>query len=123
MDETDDPRVRTGRLDWGDVGELARSLPAKYNLVVPKTAVPEPPPYPTTRLGRPYGCQRQYRDGRARENLHIKEYDDRWVVHVDAFHPGKHVVRHLLVDRGYDRFVHLRQWMPHLVPPAVPADA
>lgn len=110
------------RLGWDVVEDLARSLPAKHNLVVPRSAVPHPPPFSRTRLGRRYGARRQYRGDQARDNLHVKEYDDRWVVHVDAFHPGKHVVRHLLVDHGFDRFVDLREWLPHLVPgPARPA--
>lgn len=47
-----------------------------------------------TMLGDPEGARRQYRYG----NLHIREYDDKYVVHVDKFDPRKEPVKHLLFD-------------------------
>lgn len=123
MHETEETRQESKGLAWDAVDELARSLPAKHNLVIPKSAVAGPPPFSTTRLGRPYGCRRQYRCNRARQNLHVKEYDDRWVVHVDAYNPAKHAIRHLLLDHGFDRFVELARWRPHLVPQGSAAES
>ncbi len=47
-----------------------------------------------TILGDPEGSRKQYRYG----NLHIREYDDKYVVHVDRFDPRKEPIRHLVYD-------------------------
>jgi len=47
-----------------------------------------------TMLGDPEGARKQYRYG----NLHIREYDDKYVVHVDKFDPRKEPIKHLLFD-------------------------
>jgi hypothetical protein len=47
-----------------------------------------------TRLGERRGAKKQYRYG----NLHIREYDDKYVVHVDRVDPRKDPLGHLLKD-------------------------
>lgn len=47
-----------------------------------------------TVLGDPRGGRRQYRYG----NLHIREYDDKFLVHTDAVDPRKDPIGHLLHD-------------------------
>lgn len=47
-----------------------------------------------TLLGDPMGARKQYRYG----NLHIREYDDRYVVHVDRVDPRKDPLMHVLLD-------------------------
>jgi len=47
-----------------------------------------------TRLGERRGAKKQYRYG----NLHIREYDDKYVVHVDKIDPRKDPLGHLLKD-------------------------
>ncbi len=47
-----------------------------------------------TRLGERRGAKKQYRYG----NLHIREYDDKYVVHVDKVDPRKDPLGHLLKD-------------------------
>lgn len=47
-----------------------------------------------TSLGEKRGAKKQYRYG----NLHIREYDDRYVVHMDKVDPRKNPLGHLLKD-------------------------
>ena len=47
-----------------------------------------------TRLGERRGAKKQYRYG----NLHIREYDDKYIVHVDKVDPRKDPLGHLMKD-------------------------
>ena len=47
-----------------------------------------------TILGKRNGARRQYRYG----NLHIREYDDRFLVHTDRVDPRKDPMGHLVCD-------------------------
>jgi hypothetical protein len=47
-----------------------------------------------TSLGHKNGATKQYRYG----NLHIREYDDKFLVHMDKVDPLKNPLGHLLVD-------------------------
>ena len=47
-----------------------------------------------TRLGQKNGAKRQFRYG----NLHIREYDDKFLVHTDKVDPRKDPIGHLVCD-------------------------
>ena len=47
-----------------------------------------------TILGQKNGAQKQYRYG----NLHIREYDDKFLVHTDRIDPRKDPIGHLVYD-------------------------
>ena len=47
-----------------------------------------------TTLGQKNGANKQYRYG----NLHIREYDDKYLVHMDKVDPRKDPLGHLAVD-------------------------
>lgn len=47
-----------------------------------------------TSLGQKNGAKKQYRYG----NLHIREHDDKYLVHVDKADPRKNPLAHLLFD-------------------------
>jgi hypothetical protein len=47
-----------------------------------------------TKLGQKNGAKRQYRYG----NLHIREHDDKYLVHMDRIDPRKSPLGHLLLD-------------------------
>lgn len=47
-----------------------------------------------TTLGQKKGAKKQYRYG----NLHIREHDDKYLVHVDKIDPRKNPLGHLLFD-------------------------
>lgn len=47
-----------------------------------------------TLLGHKNGASRQYRYG----NLHIREYDDKYLVHMDKVDPRKNPLEHLIFD-------------------------
>ncbi|HLE46685.1 MAG TPA: hypothetical protein VI818_00175 [Candidatus Thermoplasmatota archaeon] len=101
------------QLGWPEIEAIVRELPARHNLVIPKSVTPEPPPHKTSPFGRKRGALRQFRDARPRDTLHIKEFPDRWIVHVDLWNPHHHMVRHIAIDRGYTRFIHLLHWLEH----------
>jgi hypothetical protein len=104
--------------DWQHVERLVlEHLPAKTNLVIPKSSLSARPPHRSSRMGRSRGALKQFRDERAHRSLHIKEYEDHWVVHADVWNPKRHPIRHLWVDHGYSEFLHLA----HLVPMPAPA--
>ena len=47
-----------------------------------------------TKLGNKMGAKKQYRYG----NLHIREYDDKYTVHMDKYDPRSDPIRHLVWD-------------------------
>jgi len=47
-----------------------------------------------TKLGQKNGADKQYRYG----NLHIREYDNKYLVHMDEIDPRKDPIGHLVVD-------------------------
>ena len=47
-----------------------------------------------TKLGQKNGAKRQYRYG----NLHIREHDDKYLVHMDRIDPRKSPLGHLILD-------------------------
>ena len=47
-----------------------------------------------TRLGDKKGAKKQYRYG----NLHIREYDNKYTVHMDKYDPRSDPIRHLVWD-------------------------
>lgn len=47
-----------------------------------------------TVLGQKNGARRQYRYG----NLHIREYDDKFLVHTDRVDPRRNPIGHLVID-------------------------
>ena len=105
--------VASNPMDWAQIESIVRDMPARHNLVIPKSVTPHAPPLRTSRLGRKRRAIRQFRDNRCRDSLHIKEYKDRWIVHVDLWNPHHHTIRHLAVDRGYTRFIHLLHWLEY----------
>ena len=47
-----------------------------------------------TSLGQKNGAKKQYRYG----NLHIREYDDKFLVHMDKVDPRENPLKHLVLD-------------------------
>ena len=47
-----------------------------------------------TKLGQKNGAHRQYRYG----NVHIREHDDKYLVHIDRIDPRKSPLGHLVLD-------------------------
>ena len=47
-----------------------------------------------TKLGQKNGANKQYRYG----NLHIREYDDKYLIHMDKIDPRKNPLGHLVFD-------------------------
>jgi len=62
-------------------------------IIIPKSVRPIIS-YEETFLGNKKGANKQFRYGK----LHIREYDDHYVVHMDKVDPSKDPVGHLLID-------------------------
>ncbi len=62
-------------------------------IIIPKSVRPVIN-YQETFLGNKKGANKQFRYGK----LHIREYDDHYVVHMDKVDPRKDPVGHLLID-------------------------
>jgi hypothetical protein len=62
-------------------------------IIIPKSVRPIIS-YEETFLGNKKGANKQFRYGK----LHIREYDDHYVVHMDKVDPRKDPVGHLLID-------------------------
>lgn len=63
------------------------------NIVVPRAVRPIMDINQTV-LGSKKGAKRQYRQG----NLHIRDYDTHYTVHMDRFDPRSSPLNHLLID-------------------------
>jgi hypothetical protein len=63
------------------------------NIIVPKSVRPVID-LEETAIGSKKGAKKQYRYG----NLHIREYDDHYAVHMDRVDPLQNPLGHLLVD-------------------------
>ena len=63
------------------------------NIIVPKSVRPIID-YEKTSLGNKKNSKNQYRYG----NLHVREYEDNYTVHLDKVDPRKNPIGHLLID-------------------------
>ena len=63
------------------------------NIIVPKSVRPIID-YKKTSLGNKKNSKNQYRYG----NLHVREYEDNYTVHLDKVDPRKNPIGHLLID-------------------------
>ncbi|MEM0146762.1 MAG: hypothetical protein QXH39_06285 [Conexivisphaerales archaeon] len=65
-------------------------------LVIDKSVMLNPPPWvEKTIIGFPMGSISQYR---GKNGLHIREYEDRFELHIDAFDPRYHPFLHLALE-------------------------
>jgi hypothetical protein len=55
-----------------------------------------PEDYRETKLGDPRGARKQYRSNHG--NVHVREHDDDFTIHVDREDPRRHPLRHLALD-------------------------
>jgi hypothetical protein len=76
-----------------DFPEYVNFIDGEDSIIVPKSVRPIIS-YEETFLGNKKGAKKQYRYG----NLHIREYKDHFIVHMDKVDPRKDPVGHLLVD-------------------------
>jgi len=65
-------------------------------LIIDKSVMTSPPPWvERTIIGFPNGSVAQYRGS---HGLHIREYEDRFEMHVDAFDPRSHPFLHMALE-------------------------
>jgi hypothetical protein len=65
-------------------------------IVISKEILPElPPSYEKTLLGDKRRASKQYRSS---SNVHVREYDDKYVVHIDVADPRSNPIGHLVKD-------------------------
>ena len=67
----------------------------KNELALSKDVLDELPlDYEKTSLGDPRGARAQFRKG----NIHVREYEDSFTIHIDSHDPRKRPIAHLLRD-------------------------
>lgn len=84
-------------IDWENIREEC----SKNNKVikVPKVGkIDLPPDFHEANLGISKGAIRQYRDEKATYSLHVHEFEDHFLAHVDTFNPEYHPLAHGIVD-------------------------
>ncbi|MEM3267842.1 MAG: hypothetical protein QXR69_04045, partial [Conexivisphaerales archaeon] len=68
----------------------------KPEIVVRKSLMPElPDTFKESMLGYPHGSIKQYRDD---TGVHVREYKDKFVIHIDRVDPRKSLLGHLVSD-------------------------
>ena len=78
-----------------DASHRFSSMSSEDDIVILKSVMPSlPDGYEETRLGDPRGSIRQFR----RERVHVREYEDRFVVHEDHYDPRSDPIQHLVHD-------------------------
>ena len=86
---------------WQSVSESLRKSPPGTHLAYAKTALPHPRQAGARiSIGLPAGQIADYRFGPDKfcSGLHVQEYNDRWVAHIDKVHPDCGPVRHISQD-------------------------
>jgi hypothetical protein len=68
-------------------------IDCEHGIIVPKSVRPIIT-YEETFLGNKKGANKQFRYGK----LHIREYDDHFVIHMDNVDPREDPIGHLLID-------------------------
>lgn len=68
----------------------------EIKIIIDKSVMQNPPPWvEKTIIGFPMGSVAQYR---GENGLHIREYEDRFELHVDTFDPRSHPLLHLAFE-------------------------
>jgi hypothetical protein len=86
-----------GERPWRVFEEQVRGLPPTTDVAVPKH-ISLPPHFAESPFSKDKGETRAFRENRAQNSLHVREYADRYTVHVDRYNPHHHPVRHLVFD-------------------------
>lgn len=72
-------------------------MPDSKDIVISKEILPElPPDYEETYLGDSRGAKKQYRSHSS--GLHVREYDDKFTIHIDRADPRRNPIGHLIKD-------------------------
>jgi hypothetical protein len=71
-------------------------MPSSGEIAISKKVLPSlPSGYEETRLGDPLGAKRQFRNS---NGIHVREYEEKFVIHADRVDPRKNLVGHLALD-------------------------
>ncbi len=84
-------------IDWEAIREECRQS-GTFAKIPKKESDCLPEEFHESFMGLSKGAIRQFRDDRAIDSLHIHEFPDYFLVHVDAFNPEHHPVAHGFVD-------------------------
>ena len=84
-------------VDWESIREECRHSGEMIKIPKSKT-ISLPPDFHESNLGLSKGAIRQYRDRRSTHSLHVHEFPDYFLAHVDTFNPEYHPVAHGMVD-------------------------
>lgn len=85
------------RITWENIREQCIRT-GEFITVLKKEIEDFPSDFEETNMGISKGELRQFRDNRTTQSLHIHEYIDHYVVHIDLFNPKFHPVAHGVLD-------------------------
>ena len=72
-------------------------MPDPKDIVISKEILSElPPDYEETSLGDSRGAKKQYRSHSS--GIHVREYDDKFTIHIDRADPRSNLIGHLIKD-------------------------
>lgn len=98
-EEPDDfPSSPQRTIDWEALREECSLEHGKFIKIPKQEMIQFPPDVHESKMGLSKGAIRQYRDRHATQSLHIHEFSDHYLVHVDAFNPEDHPVAHGMMD-------------------------
>lgn len=86
-------------MNWNTYLNQARSAEYGEKIAVPKDAVfGVPRGFEESALSFPNGATKVYREARETDTLQLREYEDRYTLQKDRYHPQEYPVRHAVHD-------------------------
>lgn len=88
-------------MGWEDYFQKAVEAGYNVEIPIPREAVGDLPEFfHRDRMAIHKGAKATYRQDVPRNSLHLREFEDRFTVEVDRYHPKYHPIKHLLLDAG-----------------------
>lgn len=84
--------------DWDNLFEELQKLPKRAHVKIAKKHLNANPPWPTSKLGLPKKCIRQFRSDHPFKSIHVREYPEHYTAHIDLYSPRKNPFRHWVFD-------------------------
>ncbi|WP_135825906.1 hypothetical protein [Halorussus ruber] len=86
-------------MNWYSYLNQARNAEYGEKITVPKNhVVGLPQNFEESPLSIPDGANAVYREDKATDTLQLREYDDKYTLQKDRFHPEDYPVRHAVTD-------------------------
>ncbi len=84
-------------IDWENIREECAQT-GKFIKIMKQGPIEFPIDFHESNMGLSKGAIRQYRDDRPTQSLHVHEFPDYFLAHVDTFNPEHHPIAHGITD-------------------------